>query len=105
MDCCWIDLPKLPVKGKSVVDPAVPDNEELGSVEQTTPASSLCSQLWVPQADDEQSAIEFSPPVHSTSSSQIRPEPGPNDRETPPLNTLNTAHERSSIMGRIEVTD
>lgn len=53
-----------------------------------TPASSVCSQLCSPQGLLEQSNRDVSLPRHSTSSSQMTPDPAPKNASTlawPPL--------------------
>ena len=57
-------------------------------VEQVTPASSLCPQLWLPHPRLPQSLSAASEPLHATSSRWIGPLPWPKcayERAVPPL--------------------
>lgn len=54
---------------------AAPRTASLSHQMHSSPASSLCEQLFTPQSGFSQSKIEYSCPLQFTSSSQICPEP------------------------------
>jgi hypothetical protein len=55
------------------------NDSSMNSLAQTTPASSLCWQLWLTIPPWEHSSRDVSSPLHTTLSSQMMPDPDPNE--------------------------